>query len=191
MTIKLKRKSKPFKILKLALMGSGILLISTISPLSGALLVKGLMKDYFRNKRFRKEVFLQDLKRLQNRDLIDYIALPDGKIKITLTKEGKKKILAYDLDKIVLKKNIWDGVWRLVIFDIPDNQKKAREALRQKIREMGFYSLQKSVFITPYECENEIDFICGVFDINRNDVLILEVNKFEGAEKLRHHFKLG
>ncbi len=99
-------------------------------------------------------------------------------------------MLAYDLDKISLKKNSWDGIWRLVIFDIPDDQKKAREALRQKIKEMGFYSLQKSVFITPYECENEIDFVCSIFDIDRNNVLILEVNKFEGAEKLIHYFKL-
>jgi CRISPR-associated endonuclease Cas2 len=190
MSIKLKRNSKPFKILKFALMGSGILLINTLSPLSSALLIKGLMKDYFRDKRFKREVFLQDLKRLQNRELIDYVVLPDGKVKITLTKQGRKKVLAYDLDKISLKKNSWDGIWRLVIFDIPDDQKKAREALRQKIKEMGFYSLQKSVFITPYECENEIDFVCSIFDIDRNNVLILEVNKFEGAEKLIHYFKL-
>jgi len=188
--IRLKKNSRPYKILKYTLMGGGFLLISTIAPLSGALFIKGLLKQYWRNKKFKKEKFLQDLKRLQDRQLIDYRQLPDGKVKIILTKFGKKKILIYDLDNLKLKKQRWDGIWRLVIFDIPENQKKARNALRQKIKDMKFYPLQKSVFITPYHCENEIDFICSVFDIDRNNVLILEVKKFEGAEKLKHYFNL-
>ncbi|MBI4034031.1 MAG: hypothetical protein HY378_00590 [Candidatus Brennerbacteria bacterium] len=99
-------------------------------------------------------------------------------------------MLTYDIDNIKLKRQRWDGKWRLVTFDIPDSKKTAREALRRKLKELDFYPLQKSVFITPYRCEDEIDFICSVFDVNRNNVLILEVNKFEGAEKLKHHFKL-
>lgn len=88
------------------------------------------------------------------------------------------------------KSGAWDKKWRLVIFDIPTYQKNAREALRHKIKEMGFYPLQKSVFITPYPCEDEIDFISSVFEIDRNNVLILEVSKFEGEEKLRNYFKI-
>ncbi len=188
--IKLKRNSKPYHILKTALLGGDFLLINTLSPLDSALIVKKLIKLYFQNKKFKKGEFLQDLKRLQQRDLVDWRQLPNGKIKIILTKLGKKKILIYDLDNIKLKKGRWDGKWRLVIFDIPDSKKRAREALRQKLKELDFYPLQKSVFINPYPCEDEVDFLCNIFDINRNDVLVLEVNKFEGAEKLKHHFHL-
>ena len=56
-----------------------------------------------------------------------------------------------------------DGEWRIVIFDIPEKFKKAREALRMKLKELGFLELQKSVFIFPYECEDEINFIVEVF----------------------------
>lgn len=185
-----KRSSRPRQILKTALVAGGVLLVSTVSPLGGSLLVKQLIAQYFQNKKLRRERFLQDLKRLQDRKLIDYRQLPDGRVKITLTKQGKEKTLMFDLDRMTLPKQSWDGKWRLVIFDIPDRQKKAREALRQKIKNLGFYHLQKSVFITPYDCENEIDFICSIFEINRNNVLLLEVNWFEGAEKIQHYFKI-
>lgn len=185
-----KRDSRPRQILTTALAAGGVLLVSTVSPLGGSLLVRQLITQYFQNKKLRRERFLQDLKRLQDRKLIDYRQLPDGKVKITLTKQGKEKTLMFDLDRMALPKQSWDGKWRLIVFDIPDRQKKAREALRQKIKDLGLYPLQKSVFITPYDCENEIDFICSIFEINRNNVLLLEVNRFEGVEKLQHYFKI-
>lgn len=186
----IRKGSKPHHILKTVLACGGILLLGSISPASGAVLARNLLQLYFRNKRMGKERFLQDLKRLQNRKLIDYIHLPDGKVKITLTARGKNKVLMYNFDEMRLKTHGWDGKWRMIIFDIPDRQKRAREALRQKMREMDFYPLQKSVFITPYPCEDEIDFICGIFEINRNNVLLLEISRFEGSEKLKRHFRL-
>lgn len=188
--VKIRKNSRPHHILKTVLVGGGILLISTVSPLGGAILVKKLLQQYRYGTRVRKERFLQDLKRLQSRKLIDWRQLPDGQVKITLTKLGKEKVLMYDLDRMKLERRTWDGKWRLITFDIPKTQKRAREALRLKMKELGFYPLQKSVFIVPYPCEDEIDFVCSVFEIDRNNVLLLEVNKFEGSEKLRHHFKL-
>jgi CRISPR-associated endonuclease Cas2 len=182
------KNSKSHKILNTLLAGGGILTISLISPLSGALLIKRLVKFYFRKKKFIKERFLRDLKRLQTRKLIDYKVLPNGKIKIVLTKLGKEKILIYDFDKLKLVSNRWDGKWRLVVFDIPHFQNRARDALREKLKNLNFYQIQKSVYLIPYNCEDEIDFICSIFDINRNNVLIFEVSRFEGEEKLKHHF---
>jgi DNA-binding transcriptional regulator PaaX len=185
-----KRNSKPYKILKTVLLAGGFLALSSISPLSGAQLVRSLIKEYFRKKRFERERFLRDLKRLQVREMLVYKELSDGKLEITLTKAGRKKILTYNLDDIKLDtKKKWDGKWRLIIFDIPHYYKKARDAFRQKLNQLGFYPIQKSVFIIPYECENEIDFICSVFNIRRF-VLILYVSHFEGVEKFRHYFKV-
>ena len=73
------------------------------------------------------------------------------------------------------------------MFDIPHDHKIARDAFRTKLEDLKFYSLQKSVFITPYPCEKEIEFIATVFDV-RKHVLILYVSRFEGEEKLKHHF---
>ena len=166
------------------------MLISTLSPAGGSAIVKSLIKDYFRRKSFEKYQFLKDLKSLQKRELIDYKELNDGRVKITMTKKGKEKILIYNLDSMELKKPArWDRKWRIIIFDIPEDMKRAREAIRKKLKDLNFYPLQKSVFITPYSCEDEIDFIASIFNI-RKYILILYVSHFEGEEKFKHYFKI-
>ena len=188
--MKLRRNSNPYKIMKYLLLGGGVLLIASLSPVGGTKIIQSIIGGYLRKKRFEKDRFLRDLKKLQERDLLDFRELPNGEVKIILTKKGKKVILSYNIDDIKLdttKK--WDGKWRLVMFDIPHYKKKARDAFREKLRELGFYAIQKSVFITPYSCENEVDFICSVFEI-RQFILILYVSHFEGDEKFRYYFKI-
>ena len=163
---------------------------ATIAPAGGAQIARGLIKDYFRKKRFEREKFLRDLKNLQYRKLVDYQELPNGEIRITLTRLGKQRILEYNIDDIRLDKKRWDGKWRMVMFDIPHRKKKGRDALRQKLRTLEFYPIQKSVFITPYECEKEIDFVGSFYNV-RNHILIFEIGNFEGEEKLKHYFKIS
>ncbi len=43
----------------------------------------------------------------------------------------------------------WDGVWRLVAFDIPERDAKLRARLRRKLHEHRFGWLQNSVWISP------------------------------------------
>src|SRR3989344_1042776 len=183
------KNSNPYKLLKILAI-TGAVVISLSSPFGGTKLVKERIKHYIRKRRFERKRFLQDLKRLQRRELIKYKELPDGKVEMTITKNGTEKLLSYDLDNLQLKKpEKWDGLWRLVMFDIPHYHKKARDAFRQKLKDMRFYPLQKSVFLTPYPCEDEIDFLGTIFNV-RNCVLILDVKTFEGEGKLRHFFNI-
>lgn len=43
----------------------------------------------------------------------------------------------------------WDGSWRLVLFDVPENAKQRRENLRRTLRRCGFGYLQHSAWISP------------------------------------------
>ena len=122
--------------------------------------------------------------------IIDYKENKNGTVEIVLTKEGKKRALKYQIDEIKIKKpNKWDGKWRMVIFDIPEKKKKVREVLRNKLKDLGFKELQKSVFVCPYECEDEIDFIVEVFEI-RPWVRFLKVDSFTNEEQFRIKFGL-
>ena len=49
----------------------------------------------------------------------------------------------------------WDGKWRMVVFDIPEEAKPARRQMRHLLRANGFKLIQKSVYINPYPLNRE------------------------------------
>ncbi len=106
------------------------------------------------------------IKRLYQSKLIDCRENKDKSVSLILTDDGKDRILRHEIDKIEIKKPAhWDNLWRMVIFDIPEDKKPGRDALNVKLKEIGFYPMQKSVFIHPYECKDEIDFIIELFEL--------------------------
>ena len=69
------------------------------------------------------------IRKLYQSQMIDYKEDKKGIATITLSLSGKKRILRYDLDNMKIKKPLkWDGYWRIVVFDIPEDEKR-REAL--------------------------------------------------------------
>lgn len=117
-------------------------------------------------KKINERSLRDAIKRLYKSKLIDYKEDKDETVTIVLSEKGKKKILKYDLDKIQIKKPPkWDNLWRLMVFDIPEDKKQGRTALVAKLKELGFYPMQKSVYIYPYECKDEIDFIVEMFNL--------------------------
>jgi CRISPR-associated endonuclease Cas2 len=59
----------------------------------------------------------------------------------------------------IVKPKIWDKKWRVVIFDIPEEKRHRRDLLRRKLQELNFIQIQKSVYVYPFECNNEISMI--------------------------------
>ena len=109
---------------------------------------------------------------------------------IKITQKGKRKVLQYDYNKLKLKiPDKWDDIWRMVIFDIPEDKKRVRNAINYKLKDLGFEPLQKSVFVFPYECRNEIDFV-GEFFYVRKCIKYLEIRDVDDDRKLRKKFCL-
>lgn len=50
-----------------------------------------------------------------------------------------------------------DGVWKLVIFDIPEKQRHVRNVIRAKLVSLGFQKWQNSIWISPYTLAPEIE----------------------------------
>ncbi|OGZ22287.1 MAG: hypothetical protein A2W55_01210 [Candidatus Nealsonbacteria bacterium RIFCSPHIGHO2_02_38_10] len=113
----------------------------------------------------------------------------DGSITIILTEKGKNRALTYDFDNIKIDKQNWDGKWRLVIFDVPEYKRSGRDDLREKLKELGFYELQKSVWICPYNCKNQIDFIIELFGL-REYVRFAVVDSIDNELYLKKIFNL-
>ena len=114
----------------------------------------------------------------------------DGADIVEITELGKKKVLSYDLENIKINRpKKWDGYWRVVIFDVPEKNKKARRALNFKLNNMEFFPLQKSVFVYPFECKDEIDFVTEFFGIKKYVRFVLAKN-IENDEFIRSYYNL-
>ncbi|OGD32964.1 hypothetical protein A2833_02185 [Candidatus Azambacteria bacterium RIFCSPHIGHO2_01_FULL_44_55] len=180
------KAAKTKLLLKYIAAGGAIAIISLISPQ----LPYRLLRAYIKNRKFQKDRLLQDLKRLQKRELLDYKTLPTGELQISLKSAGKKQILRYEIDNMRINRPPkWDKKWRLIVFDIPDRKRAASNALRAKCKELGLYQLQKSIYIYPFPCEAEIEFISSIFNV-RDHVLIMNVSDFEGDKKLMKLFQI-
>ena len=114
----------------------------------------------------------------------------DGSLTITLTENGKRKALTYQINEMEIKKaQKWDKKWRIALFDIPEKKKKIREALRHHLKNLNFFEYQKSVFVHPYDCENEIEYIIEFYNI-RKHVRFIVADSLDNELHLMHHFGL-
>ena len=164
---------------------AGLMTIVAIAPNSLQMLeLFGINK-----KQYKPKTVYKTLKRLEKQRIVEIREKGDKAI-ITITEKGKKRLLKYNIDNIKIKiPKKWDKKWRIVSFDIPERQKNAREALRRKLKELDFFPLQKSLFIFPYPCKNEVDFIVEIFQIE-NFVIFWETNNINNEFKPKKYFGL-
>jgi len=127
-------------------------------------ILKGVSQEW---KKINNEELRKEISTLYRSKVVKKKRNKDGSYTIVLTEKGKVRALTYYFQEMKIKKGKWDGEWRLVIFDIPEKVREGRRALREKIKELGFYELQKSVWIFPYECKDEIDFIVEFFNLRK------------------------
>lgn len=118
-------------------------------------------------KEIDRKKLVNEIKNLYKSKLVERKENTDGSSTIILTEKGKLKALTYHFEKMKIEGREWDRKWRLLVFDIPEKIKTGRNALREKIKEIGFYELQKSVWVFPYECKNEVDFITEFFNLRK------------------------
>jgi len=111
-------------------------------------------------------------------------------IYISLTEKGKKRAGKYQINDLKIEKSKkWDGLWRVAVFDIPDLTRVKREALRGKLKELGFQAFQKSVWLHPYDCRKEIRLLREFFGLQTTQLALIE-GKIEEDKHLRKIFGL-
>ena len=114
----------------------------------------------------------------------------DGTLTLVLSKEGEQLALTYDIENMWIKRpSRWDNKWRIVMFDVPEPLKKVRDTLRMHFKNMEFYEFQKSVFIHPYDCKDEIDYLIEFYDI-RKFVRFIIAEEIDNELDLKYHFKI-
>lgn len=117
-----------------------------------------------RAKKIKKKTVAAILWRLKQEGLVERI----GAKKIAkwrLTPEGMQK-LKEEKTSHFLKNPVSDDITRLVIFDIPEQERRKRDVIRTELITCHFKQLQKSVWIGIYPLPEE--FITLIDDLKLN-----------------------
>lgn len=176
----------------MATMTKGLLLVAGLGgALAVGIMAPNLFKipnidDSRRKKRLSREGFYclkRSFYRLKAQKLIES-APTNSSLKWRLTEAGRnaiEKILKRE--QKIKRPRYWDRKWRLILFDVPSIQKRAREAFRRELQAMGCYQLQKSVWVYPFSCASEVFEIASLFEI-AHCVEICTVEDFSNSKTL-------
>lgn len=169
-------------------MGVAIGAVMVVPPL--AITFKALMEAIeSRGRRIEPWKIKRALYNLEKRKLISLREV-NGELLATFNEGGKKLLLKYKFDELEIgKSKEWDGKWRIVVFDIPEKKKLARNVLREKLRRLGFYQLQKSVFVHPFECQREIELVARAYEVEPY-LYFVRAEYIDNQAKIQQKFNL-
>lgn len=111
---------------------------------------------------------------------------------LRVTKEGLSYLQEHAVYALKFHpdRRVWDKTWRILIFDIPEQERYLRDILRKKLKEWHFKKLQQSVFVTPYDCKKELKQLFSLLDIDQYVHIIPTETVGDLDKSLRQHFKL-
>ncbi|MFA6184013.1 MAG: hypothetical protein WC682_02825 [Parcubacteria group bacterium] len=163
-----------------------------------ALGVSNSSRQYFRTLRTLKKDweridqrnFNRSISKLSKEKLIEEKISPNGSFKLLLTAEGIKQARMLSLigKSINFKKpRKWDNRWRIVLFDIPEKDRAFRDILRDHLRELKFFKLQHSVFVSPYPLEEAMLEVIDLYSAQKY-VRVITALKIDNEDKIKRHF---
>ncbi|MBI2068510.1 MAG: hypothetical protein HYT67_00145 [Candidatus Yanofskybacteria bacterium] len=129
--------------------------------------------------------YRRGLYNLKNRGLVNI----NGQ-KVSMTGKGRIWLKTSYLKHLRILHPKWDGKWRVVIFDIPQELHTNRNRFRRKLKSLGFFLLQKSVLVIPYPCEEDLAEICVNFKISDYVDVIVADSIGSRKEEVKRFFEL-
>jgi phenylacetic acid degradation operon negative regulatory protein len=134
--------------------------------------------------------FNRSIHSLHKQKLLEEIKHKDGSIALKLTSDGRMRAGFFQLFEKTIKikqQKTWDGLWRIVMFDVPEKKRIFRNILRDHLKTIGFRELQHSVFIFPYPCEKEMQSLVKLYDATPY-VRILTIKTIDNEKKIKQYF---
>jgi phenylacetic acid degradation operon negative regulatory protein len=116
---------------------------------------------------------------LERRQMLERHPHDRGRRSYRLTAQGRLHTLG-GRDPEAQWSRLWDGQWRLALFDVPMGENPRRERMRRYLRDRGFGCLQQSVWITPDPLQAEW-WQVGEGRVNAASLLLMEGRPCTGA----------
>ncbi len=110
---------------------------------------------------------------------------------LKLTEHGQRRIERVLLKEYVIPPQVlWDGKWRVLMFDIRERRRRVRSRLRQLLQSAGFVRLQDSVWVHPYPCDEFVQLIRAHLASGVGELRSIVAEALESDGRLREHFHL-
>ncbi len=152
-----------------------------IQTLSGKQAVRA--QDLKTGSGTEKYAITRSLKNLTDTGLIEAFKGGQGEY-LRLTKEGKKRAISQKLDnENALVSPSWDGKWRIILLDLPENRKQERESLRYLLKKAGFVCLKNSAWVSPFPFEFLFANIKKDFGLTTELIVIVSDDLDEETQK--------
>ena len=131
-----------------------------------------------KSPRINRRTVSMGLWRLQQQGLVQKSAGISAKKSVwRLTANGEQYIIRKEKNKIIVPPRKRDGIIRLVIFDIPERERRKRDAIRAELIGYNFRQLQKSVWIGDYPLPKDFIDLIDMLELG-HCVHILGVRQF-------------
>ena len=125
----------------------------------------------------------RSIKGLEESGLIEHISSGQN-FYARLTKDGKRKATSLKLEaEDSLISTTWDGYWRIILLDLPENRKNERESLRYLLKKAGFICLKNSAWISPYPFEHMFTNIKKDLNLTTEMIIIVTNTVDEATEE--------
>ncbi len=139
--------------------------------------------------KFYPSSIYQGMNTLRRKGLVKLRETSQG-TEVCITDEGRMRILKYQLSNLQIEpQKKWDKKWRLVFFDVEELNRVKRDRLRELFLKLGFKPLQRSVYLYPYPCNQEIAFLREVIGVP-HAVKLVTAEEVENDDELRVVFGL-
>lgn len=172
----------------LLLLSAGIALGLTGSPRRQFAVARELAHEW---RAINRSNLKRSIASLYESKIVEEKRHADGTITLILTKKGKRQALRFNVEKMkVVTPKRWDGKWRIVIYDIPERLRRLRGELHAQLHMLGFHELQHSVFVHPFPCEKEIEFLVELYDA-RKYVRFIVADSIDNEFHLRTRYSLA
>lgn len=118
----------------------------------------------------------------------------DSGLRIVVTSKGRREIqqhlLKKKLSEPIGRPRVWDKKWRIILFDVPSGERSKRNAFRSFIRREGAVMLQKSVWVHPFDCSENVVLLRQFFHFSNDQLRLIVTDSVGSDAHLKKHFKL-
>jgi phenylacetic acid degradation operon negative regulatory protein len=107
--------------------------------------IYSFIKKFYKHESYRT-IYTQ-IYQLEKRGYLEKYKSRDREY-LKLSSKGEAALLSLERKE--------DGKWKMIIFDIPEQQRDVRDYLRAKLKQLGFKKWQNSIWITPYTLPEDL-----------------------------------